>query len=543
MVEPHTETRVLDLGDGSDVQVAALSSDGSRLALARGSKVALRTLEKKEERALELAAPVTALCFSPEGEWLAVGAASKLSIFAVADGALAAEQDASGAIRGIVWPGAKKVLALCEAKKARELLGVELGKKPKVATKALAQGDFIALSGRTLAVAAGTTIQILDPKLAAKTQVEAPGEVEALAVLDSKTLVIAAGGKAHRLVLGAKKQQWADAGDACFAAAAGKHYAVRSSVLVRCHSDEEAKSAPGFHTRHPQAMAVLPGGGIATGGWDGTLLSWSPEGGRGEVLHHQDSSISFLARDTAGERLFFNCEKTVRCLDLKTRKVVDLIEAMEEDMGGQQSEVESLAVAKGGVAWGDGAGVVHFMDFQGVEKWAVAIGTDDVESLCVDGEGNVWGGTEKGELGSIGPDGKLRFKRSEHGVDLITGEPYGNPHRSIAEMAAQGRRVATVASDGTVRVFDVSGERLLRLHANVGIFNTADFAPDGARLAFTAGSLVTVWDLATGERQLAVDLGATGLPGVGEAMAVRWLNARTLLVSTEVCGFFRVEIP
>ncbi len=539
VVEPHTETRVVELGDGSDVQAAALSGDGARVALARGRSVQLRTLEK-EERVLELPAPVSALAFSPGGEWLAAAAANRLHVFTVADGVVAAEHEAPGTIRGVVWPGAKKALLLAEDKTARVLTTIELGKKPKVSSTPLEHGDILALSGKTIAVAADRTLHVLDAKLAPKTTAQAPEAIEALAVVNSKTLVVAAGGKAHRVVLGAK-QAWSDAGAPLFAAATEKHYAIKDARLHRIHSDD-ATPASGFHTSHPQAICRLPDGRILTGGWDGRLLAWTPDGGRGTQLFKQEHRIDDIGCDPEGKRVYFNHEKTVRCLELATGKVTDLIGAMEEDMGGQQSDVESLAVGRDGVAWGDGSGSVHLLDFQGVEKWVASVGTDDVESVAVDGEGNVWAGTERGEVGCIAPDGKLRWSRKEHGVDLIACDLYGNPHRCVAEMTARGPWVASLASDSTARVYAAAtGERVLRIHERVGIFNVADFSPDATQVAFSCGGNLLIHDVPSGERRLELSIGAVG--AYSQVMAVCWLDAKTVVLATEDCSFYRVELP
>ncbi len=108
-------------------------------------------------------------------------------------------------------------------------------------------------------------------------------------------------------------------------------------------------------------------------------------------------------------------------------------------------------------------------------------------------------------LVDFSPDGK-RFAVDEDQfvriVDIVSGQDVANlsGHTGLVEhglqFTADGSRLASVAGDGTTRIWDaVTGQGLLTVFGDDARIKSAAFSPDGARLATLSGESVQTWTI------------------------------------------------
>ena len=99
---------------------------------------------------------------------------------------------------------------------------------------------------------------------------------------------------------------------------------------------------------------------------------------------------------------------------------------------------------------------------------------------------------------------RLVIRRCDHGLAIVDGErivelPTGNHEMSRMSFSADGSRIAAGMTDRTVRVWDASTGRVLRVlrgHADLAL--DVAFSPDGTKLASASyDKTIRVWDLAS----------------------------------------------
>ena len=104
--------------------------------------------------------------------------------------------------------------------------------------------------------------------------------------------------------------------------------------------------------------------------------------------------------------------------------------------------------------------------------------------------------------------------------------PPGQAEHALVLLEGLEGLVATAGSDGVVRIFDATaGGELVTMTGHRGIVNQVDWSPDGRRLASVANDRsVRVWDAATGRQ-------VTEMGHDDYATAVAWSPDGELLAS------------
>jgi WD40 repeat protein len=136
-----------------------------------------------------------------------------------------------------------------------------------------------------------------------------------------------------------------------------------------------------------------------------------------------------------------------------------------------------------------------------------------------DGWLRVWDAQSGVELACLRVDPVTSVAYSPDGRRIVSGSYYHRLHvwdaRSGAKLARlcghegmvtsvvyapDGRRIVSGSSDKTVRVWDAeSGVELACLHGHVFDVEGVAYSPDGRRIVSRAGSVMRVWDAASGE--------------------------------------------
>jgi len=539
---------VRDVGDGSDVLAAAIAPKGDTFAWAKKDGVEIH-------HDAIASAPVTATClaFSPDGAKLAAGTKKDVSIID-ASGKVAATFPTSGLVRGIAWLGPKRIVALVDKGKKSAFLDVDVAKSKAKESATDGAELFAAFGTRMIATSDGKATRVYDSKLKRKMVVPHDERVHEIAIESERALIVRravegeSGTVAKRMKIGGKAPveeniaPYRDVACEHLGVAGNRVYAVSEGELVRCHEDAKASPPANVHTEQVTGIAALPDGRIISTGWEGRLLLWNAAGGEAETLHDQKERIDALA--CVGTKVYFDHDKAIKAFDVSSKTLSYVLggEDLDEDLAKHMPSVESVAAGPTRLAWGDDNGFVHIVNLATGEELASAqIDEEDISGMAMDASERIYAGSEKGMLACFESDGTKKWSRVETGVDVLTGELYGNPHREIAFIAAHEPWIALVASDDTMRVFDgPSGERVLRCFRGCGIFNGAAFSPSGELVAYSTGNRFEVVARATGETIASLD--TETWKGAGEPTRVAFIDESTAIVGTENGSIYRVKI-
>lgn len=276
-------------------------------------------------------------------------------------------------------------------------------------------------------------------------------------------------------------------------------YAVRPAPVPPPIAKQPAPTAVSAvrlsHGSEVLAIAVSPGGQVATVGPAADVRLWKPDGTAAARCAFP-SGGSAVAFAPGGKSLAAaGYDGAVRVWDATTG-------VLRHTLAGHGESAQAVAFSP------DGTMLATAGEDGTVRLWDAASG----KSLRdLDGHrGRVWGlsfSSDGRELASAGGDQTIRVWNPTSGTELRTfGGLRGGAY--AVEFHPTGHTLA-VAADNTVLLLDArAGRELGRLGTTKTAVTWFAFAPDGRSLAYRDGRSVRLWEVASGADRLTLDLPA-----------------------------------
>lgn len=283
-----------------------------------------------------------------------------------------------------------------------------------------------------------------------------------------------------------------------------------------------------------QCVEALPdGSGLIGGGGDGRVRIWDFEAGKTRAVSAigHDRPITEIALSADGHLLATLGGDQAARLWMLSRPIPSAVERAVE------GAAKGVALAQGGrllAAGDDRGGVLLWREAERVplklaghehQVWALAFSPDGETLVSADRAGDLiaWS-TKDGALQAridglagatwwvgFAAGGDLLAAANDAGIEIWNSEtmirsaefPQKSGQLTRAAVSPDGRRLATAASDGHVRLFDlIEGEQVGDIAVIDDVVWSVAFSRDGKLLA-AAGSdeVVSLWDTATGERR------------------------------------------
>jgi WD40 repeat protein len=256
------------------------------------------------------------------------------------------------------------------------------------------------------------------------------------------------------------------------------------------------------HSGSVYSLAVLPGGRLASGAGDRTIKLWDPATGQLQAtLEGHSDSVLALAVLPGGRLASGAFDGTIKLWDPASGQLQATLE-------GHSGPVRALAVLPGG-RLASGA------DDRTIKLWDPASG--QLQATLEGHSGGVW-------ALAVLPGGRLASGEGDRTIKLwdpATGQLKatleGHSDWVMALAVLPGGRLASGAFDGTIKLWDpASGQLQATLEGHSGPVNALAVLPGGRLASGADDRTIKLWDPATGQLQATLE----GHSGPVNALAV-----------------------
>jgi len=239
------------------------------------------------------------------------------------------------------------------------------------------------------------------------------------------------------------------------------------------------------------ALALLPGGRLASGAFNGTIKLWDPASGQLQATLAGHSGWVYSLAVLPGGRLASGADDgTIKLWDPASGQ-------LQATLAGYSGYVNALAVLPGGrLASGASDGTIKLWDPASGQLAATLEGhSGSVYSLVV---------LPDGRLASGARDGTIKLWDPASGQLQATLEGHSGPVMALAVLP--GGRLASGARDGTIKLWDpATGQLQATLEGHSDSVRALVVLPDGRLASGADDPTIKLWDPASGQLQATLE--------------------------------------